>query len=243
MTVFMVAGSQALKSEENQITIMKMTELHRSKTSQSDSDDSDSENNTDHNSVLHTRTIPHKGGINRIRSMHQSSSIVATWSDTGKVHIWDISTQLDSLNGNDPSIATKVIPVQTFQGHPEEGFAMDWSLVSKGHLLTGDCSKFIYRWLPQESAWVIDKVPFSGHQSSIEDLQWSPNEATVFASGSADKTIRIWDTRRKAGSMINVTGHDDDVNVLSWNRNVAHLLASGSDDGSFKIWDLRNFKA
>ncbi|RLN83209.1 hypothetical protein BBO99_00002316 [Phytophthora kernoviae] len=173
-----------------------------------------------------------------------SSNIVATWSDRKKVHLWDIAKQLESLDGKAGApLPAKQSPVYTFSGHADEGFAMDWSPVQAGRLVTGDCSKFIYLWANSEGAWNVDKVPFTGHKSSVEDLQWSPTETSVFASCSSDRTVRIWDTRRKAGSMLDVTAHDDDVNVITWNRNVAYLLASGSDDGSFKIWDMRNFKA
>lgn len=248
MTVYVVAGTQATKADENQITIMKMSDLHKTKHNDNDSDDEDNsddedDDHVDGDPVLESRSIAHKGGVNRIRCMPQSSNIVATWADTKKVHLWDISKQLESLDGKaTAALPAKTLPLYTFNGHADEGFAMDWSPVQAGSLVTGDCSKFIYQWASTESGWNVDKVPFTGHQSSVEDLQWSPTEASVFASCSADRTVRIWDTRRKNGSMLDVAAHEDDVNVISWNRNVAYLLASGSDDGSFKIWDLRNFK-
>merc|ERR1711920_547035 len=122
----------------------------------------------------------------------------------------------------------------------------DWSKTQAGHLLTGDCKKYIYAWAPSNqggSSWTVDKVPYTGHKGSVEDLQWSPTEKTVFASASTDQTVRIWDLRKKSGSMLDVHAHDADVNVISWNPNVSYLMVSGSDDGSFKIWDLRNFKS
>ena len=179
--------------------------------------------------------------------MPQAPHVIATWADTAKVHLWDISKQLASLAGKPATgISNKMPPIHTFAGHPDEGYGMDWSPVSAGSLLTGDCKKYIYLWNPSDASasnWTVDKVPFTGHKGSVEDIQWSPTEASVFASCSTDQTVRVWDTRKKAGSMLDVHAHDEDVNVISWNRNVAYLLVSGSDDGSFKIWDLRNFKA
>lgn len=47
------------------------------------------------------------------------------------------------------------------------------------------------------AAFLLDLCLCRGHEASVEDLQWSPTEETVFASASVDKTIRIWDTREQ----------------------------------------------
>jgi hypothetical protein len=39
--------------------------------------------------MLFYEGVPHKGVVNRLRSMH-GSSIVATWSDDGEVSIFDL---------------------------------------------------------------------------------------------------------------------------------------------------------
>jgi WD40 repeat protein len=46
-------------------------------------------------------------------------------------------------------------------------------------LATGDCSKNIHIWKPNETEWLVDQRPFVGHTSSVEDIQWSPNEQSV----------------------------------------------------------------
>jgi ribosome assembly protein RRB1 len=185
----------------------------------SDSDEEDeSDDDMDGDPVLESRSIPHIGGVNRVRSMPQASNIVATWSDTQRVYLWDVTKQLASLEGKTHTVDESKKEIFSFSGHAGEGFAMDWSPVHTGKLLTGDCSRYIYLWSNVQSSWKVDKIPFTGHRLSVEDLQWSPTEATVFASCSSDRTVRIWDTRRKAGSMIDVVAHEDDVNVISWNR-------------------------
>ncbi|KAL7533660.1 hypothetical protein ACHAXR_005373 [Thalassiosira sp. AJA248-18] len=79
---------------------------------------------------------------------------------------------------------------------------------------------------------------------SVEDLQWSPTEATVLASAECGGYVRIYDVRCPGKAMISNKVHASgaDVNVISWNRLVGNLLASGGDDGSFSVWDLRNFQ-
>jgi len=54
-------------------------------------------------------------------------------------------------------------------------------LYLSGRLVSGDCKKNIHVWEPREggTSWQIDQRPFSSHSKSVEDLQWSPTEATV----------------------------------------------------------------
>eukprot|EP00744_Colponema_vietnamica_P008981 GILI01012790.1.p1 GENE.GILI01012790.1~~GILI01012790.1.p1 ORF type:complete len:507 (-),score=175.73 GILI01012790.1:234-1754(-) len=249
MTTYVLGGSQAEIPSDNQLFVMKWSQLHKTKhddeDEEDDDDDSDEEDedNLDVDPIAECKGIPHPGAVNRVRVMPQMGNIAASWSESGSVHLWDISKELRLLvEGGRDTDKTPHQPLFSFSGHPTEGFAMDWSAVSTGRLVTGDCQKHIYLWEPQEGGWNVDKVPFSGHADSVEDLQFSPTEANVFASCSVDQTVRIWDTRTKKNSMLQVHAHSADVNVLSWNKIVCYLLVSGSDDGSFKIWDLRNFR-
>ena len=62
-----------------------------------DDEIADNDEDLDDDPILEYKPINHDGGVNRIRSMPQQSNIVATWSDTKAVHIWDISQHLTAL--------------------------------------------------------------------------------------------------------------------------------------------------
>jgi ribosome assembly protein RRB1 len=201
------------------------------------SDDED----LDEDPILEHRTIPHNGGINRIRRMiHPTSHIVSTWSETGRVNIYDINSHVAALDT--PGLKPVDKMLGSVKGHATEGYAMDWSAVSHGKLLTGDSASKIFLTTVGQTGVSTDSTPYTGHSASVEDIQWSPSEATVFASASVDQSIRIWDTRTKKKSQLTVpNAHTSDINTISWNKSVDYLLASGSDDGTFSVWDMRTF--
>jgi ribosome assembly protein RRB1 len=177
---------------------------------------------------------------------------VSTWAETGKVHIWDVRPLLESFDvpGHTYDKNRTNSPVFTITSHGRaEGFAMDWASSGDANpsalrLLTGDIHSKIYLTTTGQAGFNALSQPFTTHTSSVEDLQWSPSEPSVFASCSADQTIQIWDVRikgKKSAAGID-RAHQADVNVISWNKLTAYLLLSGGDEGGIKAWDLRNIK-
>ncbi|EIW66795.1 hypothetical protein TREMEDRAFT_65197 [Tremella mesenterica DSM 1558] len=251
-TAFIVSGTQAgtipgQGRAKDEVVIMRLSGL--SKTQQfSDSDsenESNDENDIEEDSKLDFLTIPHIGNVNRIRAAPTllNSTIpdpyhVATFSETGKVHIFDVRPYIDTLSG--PSKPRQKVPIHTINNHDRsEGFALEWG---QSGLLSGDCDGKIYRTVLTETGFKTEQKSFLGHENSVEDIQWSPNEMGVFASCSADKTVKMWDVRQRSKPALSVMAHDEDVNVISWNKEVDYLLVSGGDEGGIKVWDLRMFK-
>jgi ribosome assembly protein RRB1 len=215
-TAYIVAGSQA-QNNDNKVYVMKMS--HLQKTIMDDGSDSDSDGEGDDDPVLEYKTIKHEGGVNRIRTMdHHDVHIAATMAETGKVHIFDITQEFNSFDTPGLIPPKNPKPIHTILNHGTvEGYGIDFSPLEMGTLLTGDGKGRILLTKKTSNGFVSEKSFFVGHTSSIEDLQWSPSQGNVFASCSADKTIKIWDARVKK-PQLSVLAHKTDVNVISWSR-------------------------
>lgn len=256
-TMYTVAGTQAAsdREKENALLVMKFSGLSRmERADDDDSDDSDDDDGEDADPVLESKTIPLASTTNRVRA-HQIPSpdpsrppttVTATMTESGQVFIHDISPHLASFD----SPGTVITPQQnkplcTIRAHKSEGYALDWApLVPGGRLLTGDNDGNIYMTTRTDGGgWVTDTRPFQGHRGSVEEIQWSPQEASVFASCSSDGTVCVWDVRSKSRKpALTIPVSKVDVNVMSWSRLTTHLLATGDDDGVWSVWDLRQWK-
>lgn len=260
-TVYAVAGTQAenSKAKENELMILKLSGLSRmDRGNETDSEsDSDSDDDAPTEPILESKSIPLTSTTNRIRA-HQNpdsstdpskplQTTTATMLENTQVLVHDVTPYLTSLDT--PGFVlqpTASKPLSTLRMHKVEGYALDWSpSFPLGKLLTGDNDGLIYVTTRTEGGgWVTDTRPFTGHSSSVEELQWSPNERNVFASASSDGSVKVWDARSKSRKpAVDVHVSSTDVNVMSWSRQTFHLLATGADDGELAVWDLRQWKA
>ena len=256
-TVYAVAGTQAetKKAGSNELLVMKLSGLSRMDRDRDDDSDEDDDDDGNAEPILETRSISLTSTTNRIRA-HQPlplntsrpiTTYTATMMEDANVLIHDVTPHLSSFDTPGITITPQINrPVATLRMHRTEGYALDWSpLGSQSRLLTGDNDGKIFLTTRNEDGkWNADTRPFTGHEGSVEDIQWSPTEQTVFASASSDGTVKIWDTRSKSRKpQLSIKISATDVNVLSWSRQNPFLLATGADDGQWAVWDLRQWKA
>ncbi|MBE3048617.1 WD40 domain-containing protein, partial [Candidatus Bathyarchaeota archaeon] len=251
-TMYAVAGTQAEhgRSRENQLLVTKLSGLSRMER-EDDSEDEGEGDDEDSDPILESKSIPLDSTSNRVRTWQDGApagsiptTLSAVMTESSDVYIHDVTPHLTSFDNPGTVISPlQNQPQHTIRAHRSEGYALDWSRTSSPRLLTGDNDGMIHLTSMAQGGFETDLKAFKGHTSSVEEIQWSPSEESVFASSSSDGTVRIWDIRSKSRkAAITVQASTTDVNVMSWSRQTSHLLASGADDGEWAVWDLRQWK-
>ena len=146
-TVYFCAGSQSTKKNENKIYVLKWSDMQQT-LRDDDEEVSDEEEEEVKDPVMRFEAVPHRGCVNRIRSMH-GTGIVATWNDENEVGIYNITSAVETLD--EPVVSKQK---KNFGGsklasfkHTDEGYALDWSPLTLGRLAAGCCNSQI--WLYQ----------------------------------------------------------------------------------------------
>jgi WD40 repeat protein len=98
-----------------------------------------------------------------------------------------------------------------------------------------------------ELAWDGDSIALEGHTDQVTSLAFAPN-GEWFATGSQDKTIRLWDTATGA-PRLTLTGHTDPVQDVAVNSTGTLIASAGgfhtgpqdtNDRNCVKVWNAES---
>ena len=121
--------------------------------------------------------------------------------------------------------------LRQFQGHKLSARATVWS--SSGlHIYSSSDDKSIRYWDlgTAESIWSTQQA----HADYIRSLCAHPSSPDVFASGSYDHTLKVWDARQRRSTATLEHGHPVEHSFIGPSGTV--LFSSGGSE--IKMWDL-----
>ena len=131
------------------------------------------------------------------------------------VRLWDVHTGTNITNL--ASTATDLNVAFSTDGTP-----ISISAISNGDIYLGSI-------LPKDEYW----KKFIGHKDYVDIAVLSPNGSTL-ASGSRDRTIRLWDAATSE-HLKTLTGHNSNIHSIAFSPD-ERMLASGSD-GEIRLWN------
>jgi len=176
-----------------------------------------------------------KEGYGMCWSPHKEGMLL-TGSFDQTVCLWDVNA---AISAKGSTSGTEVNPLSTMRGHTDFVEDVDWHHRDMNLIGSVGDDKAIMIWdvrqiNPEKPMHVVEKA----HTDDINSIAFNPVNEYIFATGSADMTVGLWDMRNMKTPLRRFIGHTDQVYNVEWAPFNESILASCSTDRRVGIWDL-----
>lgn len=97
---------------------------------------------------------------------------------------------------------------------------------------SGDCSVKIW-----DVRQALPSLSFRAHPCEVLTADWCKYNDCIIATGSVDKTIKVWDVRMTQRELTTLMGHTYAVRRVLFSPHAPTVVASCGYDMSVRLWD------
>ena len=170
-----------------------------------------------------------KEGYGLAWNPHEEGNLISG-SDDSLICSWDITKATKT--------SSTLEPVATYTGHTNVVEDVQFHLhhAELFGSVGDDCKLMI--WDLREGRYDKAKHVVDAHTKEINCVAFNPFSEYILATGSADKTVALWDMRNLKTKLHSLESHSEEVYSVQWSPHNETILASASSDRRLNIWDL-----
>lgn len=123
--------------------------------------------------------------------------------------------------------------INSFESHKQEVCGLKWN-TEENKLASGGNDNNLFIWDAMNTKPLYQ---FSEHNAAVKAISWSPHQRGILASGggTADKTIKVWNTL--TGTRINNVETGSQVCNLVWSKNSNEIVSThGYSRNQIIVW-------
>ena len=156
------------------------------------------------------------------------AGLLLSTSNEKQVCLWNINSTRTSnglLNAD-----------RIFNSHPNIVEDVTWNPRSSS-FFGCVCDKKLMTWDTRCTVSTKPTHAVAAHEAKVNCLSFNYDNPNLVVTGSADRTVAMWDLRNTKKRVHTFALHNDNVLHVNWSPINKTILASSSADGRINIWD------
>lgn len=160
----------------------------------------------------------------------QDQGLLLSASDDHTICMWDVKPATQDQKTLDPK--------SVFTAHSAVVEDVGWHWLHDSLFgSVGDDHKLMI-WDTRSSVTTKATHCVEAHTAEVNCLAFNPFSEYILATGSADKTVALWDLRNLKLKLHSFESHKDEIYQVQWSPHNETILASSGTDRRLHVWDL-----
>lgn len=160
---------------------------------------------------------------------------------------WDPHSPYHLVSGSDDQIICEwdlkqagrtVDPLHTYHGHSDVIEDVQWHKQHPNIFGSVGDDKKMMLWDTRSADRNTAQSVVTAHSAEVNCLSFNPFSEFLIVTGSADKTVALWDMRALKSKLHSFEGHTSDVMQVEWSPMIESVFATCASDRRMHIWDV-----